>query len=242
MHIPAGRTQRARLSHARRRTSGGRLIVPKIELIIVSIGLVAAVVAGVVAYQVVGPYGDGPLSIGYRRIKDPETGKSLLVHESRTSTGVLRRVIDGQTLTELQFDLHADGKREQARVHVKGAEVTRVDRDRDGDGRSDVWEYYDAEKRLVKAGFSVAGDGIVDAWAYRDEKGQVRKIEVSTRRDGSIDRWEHYEKGQLARVEQDTDRNGRVDRWSTYDAGILIGTVVDADGDGRPDDPGSKFD
>lgn len=239
MHIPVGSTESAWPRHARRRrhASVPRRTVAKVELIIVSIGLVAAVVAGIVAYQVVGPYGDGPLSIGYRRIKDPDTGKSVLVHESQTSTGVLRRVIDGQTLTELQFDLNADGRREQARVHVKGAEVTRVDRDRDGDGQSDVSEYYDAEKRLVKAGFSLASDGIVDAWAYRDQSGQIMKIEVSTRRDGSIDRWEYYEKNQLARVEQDTDRNGRIDRWSTYDAGILMTTAVDADGDGRPDPP-----
>jgi hypothetical protein len=205
-------------------------------LIIVSVGLVAAVVAGVVAYQVVGLYGDGALTIGYRRVRDPETGKSLLVHESRTATGVIQRVIDGRTLSEVRLDVDANGK-EHTRVHVKGTEVTRVDRDVDGDGRMDRWEYYDAAKQLVKVGFSLPGDGVLDAWAYRNSDGQLTKIEVSTRRDGTIDRWEYYEKGQLARVEEDKDRNGRVDSWSTYDQGILISTAVDADGDGRPDPP-----
>lgn len=201
-----------------------------------SVGLVASVVAGVVAYQIVGLYGDGPFSIGYHRIRDPETGKSLLVHESRTAAGVIRRVIDGRTLTEVRLDVDADGI-EHTRAHVKGTEITRVDRDRDGDGRIDVWEYYDAAQQLVKVGFSLPGDDVLDAWAYRNNDGQIVKIEVSTRRDGTIDRWEYYEKGQLARVEEDKDRDGRVDAWSTYDAGILMSTAVDANKDGEPDPP-----
>lgn len=222
--------------HRRHRDSAAWPTVSKVELIIVSVGLVAAVVAGVVAYQIVGLYGDGAFSIGYRRIRDPETGKSLLVHESRTKDGVIRRVIDGRRLTEVRLDVDAQG-REHTRVHVDGNEITRVDRDLDGDGRVDRWEYYDVARQLVKVGFSLPGDGVLDAWAYRNNDGQVTKIEVSTRRDGTIDRWEYYEKGQLARVEQDKDRNGRVDRWSTYEAGILMSTVVDADGNGRPDPP-----
>lgn len=222
--------------HRHHHSSAARLTVSKVELIIVSVGLVAAVVAGVVAYQVVGLYGDGALTTGYRRIRDPETGKSLLLHESRTRDGVIRRVIDGRTLTEVGLDIDGQG-REHTRVHVNGNEITRVDRDLDGDGRVDRWEYYDAERRLLKVGFSLAGDGVLDAWAYRNNDGQITKIEVSTRRDGIIDRWEYYENGQLARVEEDKDRDGRVDHWSTYQEGILIRTDVDANGDGRPDSP-----
>ena len=220
----------------RHRDSPARRTASKVELIIVSVGLVTAVAAGVVAYQVVGLYGDGAFSIGYRRIRDPETGKSLLVHESRTSTGVVRRVIDGRTLTEVRLDVDANG-REHTRVHVKGTEVTLVERDRDGDGRVDAWEYYDPEQRLVKVGFSLGGDGVLDSWAYRNSDGQIARIEVSTRRDGAVDRWEYYEKGQLARVEEDADHDGRVDRWLTYQDGILTDTAIDANGDGRPDPP-----
>jgi hypothetical protein len=221
--------------HRRHRPSAARFTASKLELMIVTIGLVIAVAAGVVAYQIVGLYGDGALTIGYRRVRDPVTGKSLLMHESHTKDGVIRRVIDGTTLTEIRLDVDAQGH-EHTRVHVNGNEITRVDRDLDGDGRIDRWEYYDSAKHLVKVGFSLAGDGVLDAWAYRDNDGQITKIEVSTRRDGVIDRWEYYEKGQLARVEEDKDRDGRVDHWSTYKEGILIRTDVD-DGHGRPDSP-----
>lgn len=206
-----------------RRSSPQRSTVSRVELIIISVGLVAALVAGVVAYQIVGLYGDGAFTIGYRRTRDPETGKSLLVHETRTRDGVVRRVIDGRTLTEVQLDADGDG-REDTWAHVTGTDVTRVDRDLDGDGRIDAWEYYDTQKQLVKVGFSLAGDGVLDAWAYRNTDGQITKVEVSTRRDGVIDRWEYYDKGQLARTEEDTDHDGRVDRWSTYEGGILMST------------------
>jgi hypothetical protein len=232
--IPTVQTSR---HHARRRGSP-RASVSRLELVIVAVGLVAAVASGIIAYRIVGPYGDGPFGAGYRRVIDSETGRSVLIHESRAADGtVIRRVIDNRTLREIQFELDVDGRREEVRVPVErgSTQVTRVDRDRDADGRVDVAEYYDADQRLVKAGFSLAGDGAIDAWAYRDEAGQLVTIEVSTRRDGRIDRWEYYENNQLARVEQDTDRDGRVDAWSTYDAGILIDTVFDRDGDGEPD-------
>ena len=211
------------VTRRRHRDSHARATVPRIELVIVSVGLVAAVVASMVAYRIVGLYGDGAFSIGYHRMRDPETGKSLLVHETRTSMGVLRRVIDGQTLKEIQLDPATPGG-ERTRVEVSGTQITRVDRDMDGDGRIDRWEYYDPQKRLVKVGFSLASDGVLDAWAYRDAAGQITKIDVSTRRDGTVDRWEYYEKGQLARVELDTNHDGRADRWLTYQDGILWST------------------
>lgn len=208
------------------RDSSPRLAVSKVELIVVSVGLVAAVAAGVVAYQVVGMYGDGAFHIGFRgHIQDPETGRMLVVHETRTSTGVVRQLIDGTTLKEVDFDVDANGNA-RTRAHVSGNDVTVLERDRDGDGRTDSWEYYDAQKRLVKVGFSLAGDGVLNAWAYRDDKGQIAKVEVSTRHDGKVDRWEYYEKGQLARVEEDRDHDSRVDHWSTYEGGILMSTTT----------------
>jgi len=217
------------------RPSPRRPSASRLEVTILIVGLVAAVISGFVAYRIVGLYGDGPFASGYRRIPDPETGKSLLVHETRTEAGIVRRVIDGTTLKEVRL---ADPERGgEIRAHVSGSDITRVDRDRDGDGRIDAWEYYDTSRRLVKVGFSLAGDGVLDAWAYRDEQGAVTRIEVATRRDEVVDRWEYYEHGQLARVEEDTDRNGRADRWSTYEDGILASTAVDADDDGRPDPP-----
>ncbi|HXH24190.1 MAG TPA: hypothetical protein VNI78_03010 [Vicinamibacterales bacterium] len=221
--------------HETRRSRPSGQPASKVELTIFVAGLILSVVAGVVGYRIVGLYGDGPFSIGFRRVTDPATGKSLLVHETRTEDGVLRRVIDERTLKEVHLDLDADGREE--RIHVKGADIERVERDRDGDGRVDVEEYYGPDRRLVKAGFSLAGDGVIDAWAYRNSDGQIEKIEVSTRRDGKVNRWEHYSEGQLARVEEDTDDDGRADRWSIYDAGILMKTVIDADRNGQPDAP-----
>jgi hypothetical protein len=206
---------------------------------IFGVGLVASLVAGVVAYQVVGLYGDGAFSSGYHRIWDAETGKSLLVQELRTKTGVVRRVIDGTTVKEVQLDVDAKG-REHTIAHVNGTEITRVDRDLDGDGRVDRWEYYDAARQLVKVGFSMANDGVLDAWAYRGTDGQIVKIDVSTRRDGVVDRWEYYEKGQLARVDEDTDHDGKVDRWSTYEGGILMDTATTAGGRRPPDPPSAR--
>lgn len=208
----------------------------RLELAIFITGLTVSLTAGVVSYRVVGLYGDGPFASGYRRLRDPETGRSLLVHETVTAKGVVRRVIEGGSLAEVRLDTDRDG-REEARVRMAGTTVTRVDLDVDRDGRIDRWEYYDAARKLVKVGFSLAGDGVLDAWAYRDPAGQLTKIEVSTRRDGVVDRWEYYEKGQLARVEEDTDRDGRVDRWSYYEDGILVRTARDFNGDGQPDPP-----
>jgi hypothetical protein len=207
-------------------------------VIVFTVGLMAAALSGVVAYHIVGLYGDGPFASGYRRIRDAETGTSLLVHETSSETGIVRRIIEGTTLTEVR--LTSPGGKEEIRAHVSGTDITRVHRDRDGDGRIDAWEYYDADQRLAKVGFSLAGSGVLDAWAYRDEKGQITRIEVSTRRDGVVDRCEYYEHGRLVRVEEDANRDGRADRWSTYEDGILVGTAVDADGDGRPEPPAGR--
>lgn len=220
----------------RHRHSSPRLPVSKIELAIAGVGLVLAVVAGVVAYQKVGLYGDGAFSYGYWHVQDPETGKVQLVHESRTATGVVRRVIDGTTLKEVQLDVDAGG-RAHTRVLVNGTDIAVVERDRDGDGKIDSWEYYDSKQKLLKVGFSLAGDGVLNAWAYRGSDGEISKVEVSTRRDGVVDRWEYYEKGQLARVDEDTDHDGRVDRWSTYDGGILMDTSTTLGGRRPPEPP-----
>ena len=221
------------------RHSSSRPSVSKIELVIVGVGLVLSVVAGVVAYQVVGLYGDGAFSGGYRHVRDAETGKVLLVHESQTPTGIVRRVIDGTTLKEVDLDVDA-GRREHVRVRVEGTNIAVVERDRDGDGRTDTWEYYDPKQKLLKVGFALAGDGVLNAWAYRGSDGEISKVEVSTRRDGVVDRWEYYEKGQLARVDEDTNHDGRVDRWSMYDGGILMDTSTSAGGRRPPDPPSAR--
>ena len=168
---------------------------------------------------------------------DPDTGKSVLVHESDTKNGRVRRYIDDSyQLAGFGLDTNGDGVVD-ARVEMKGTDVTRVERDTNEDGRVDAWEYYDASKHLVKVGFSLAGDGVEDAWAFRDASNQIVRVEVSTARNGKVDRWEYYTNGKMVRVDQDTNKNGKVDRWSTYEDGILMDTFIDANEDGQPDDP-----
>jgi hypothetical protein len=210
-------------ARSHRRPPAARPAASRLEIGIFIVGLLAAAVSGVVAYRIVGPYGDGPLTFGYYRVRDPETGRSLLVQDVNTEHGIVRRVIDGRRLSQVQLEVGGQDP-ERVSVHVKGSEITQIDRDRDGDGRVDAWEYYDQHKQLVKVGFSLANDGVLDAWAYRNADGQIEKVEVSTRRNGTIDRWEYYDKGQLARVEQDTTHDGRVDRWMSYQDGILMNT------------------
>ena len=214
--------------------------VPVVDLVIFITGLIAAALAGVIAYRIVGPYGDGPLNAGIYRMTDPETGKALLYRRVTGPNGKeVRYVVDDATrhLQEVQFTLDVKGRPEQFSLRFSNGTLAGIDRDRDGDGRVDVRDYYDDPSGLMKTGFSLTNDGVIDAWAYRDRKGTLRRIEVSRSRDGKVDRWEYYENGQLARAEEDDDHDGRVDRWLTYDAGILTGEAVDRNRDGKPDTP-----
>jgi hypothetical protein len=189
---------------------GFQMKVPPVEALVFAAGLAASVGAGVYGYQVVGLYGDGPFASGYHRERDPQTGESLLVHESITSQGRIRRVMD-------------------ERFRLKSVAV-----DADGDGVSETTTAA-TDANIAGTGFSLAGDGVVDAWAFRNTAGQVVRVEVSTKRNGKVDRWEHYRNNLLIKVDLDTDGNGRADRWQTFESGILMDTIVDADEDGRAD-------
>lgn len=222
----------------RRGEPASRRTARPLEVAIFAGGLAGAVAAGVVGYRTVGLYGDGPFASGYSRERDPETGRSRLVHETVTKSGRVRRVIDGEyRLRAVELDLDGEAGRLRVEAPVGGGGLTRVAVDATRDGHTDRWEYYDADQRLVKVGFSLAGDAVEDAWAYRDERGELVKIEVSTRRDGRVNRWEYYAGGRMVRVEEDTNMDGRPDRWSSYEDGILVETRVDRDGDGQPDRP-----
>jgi hypothetical protein len=199
-------------------------------------GFLAAAAAGVVAYRLVGPYGDGPFGAGYRRVPAPAGGVSVLVHEASYGSGAVRTVVDERTrrTLELQIDGDGDGAVDtRARVETDG--LVRVERDLDGDGAPDRWEYYrdaqDAARgRVAKVGFSLAGDAVVDAWAFYGPEGRIARVEVSTARDGVVDRWEFYEHGALVRVGTDGDGDGRVDAWSAYEDGILAPVPPDGAG------------
>ena len=237
--------------HSERRheahSSTPRQSLSRLELFILSTGVLAALASGVATYRVVGPYGDGPFSGGFRRIPNPETGQSSMVYDFVYGSQPFRAVVDERTgkMSELRLDTNADGA-EDTRAHLDGAAVVRLERDSDGDGTIDRWKYYNDTAQLQKVGFSLAGDGVVDAWAYYGTDQQLAVIEVSTRRDGTVDRWEHYEGGVMVRVETDTTGDGQADTWSTYTNGILTETGVGSNedeaegGDARPDRRGPQ--
>ena len=205
------------------------------------VGLFLSVLSGVSAYRAVGPYGDGPFGGGFRRIPADSAGRSILVHDSRTGTDIVRAVINEGTGRVVELRIAPGGDVARAtHLYLDEGGGARVPLDDDGDGIPDRWEYYDDVRRIGsgvadRVGFSLAGDNVVDAWAFHDEQGQVSRVEVSTTRDGDVDRWEYYDGGALVRVETDTDRDGRVDSWSIYRNGVLSTTRSDTDGNGLPD-------
>ena len=213
-----------------------------LESFVLFIGLFFATLAGVAAYRIVGPYGDGPFGAGFRRIPAASTSQSILVHDFRIGAQAFRAVIDEQTGRAVELRLSADDITKPTRLYLEETGGLRWPRDLDADGLADRWDYYAdlggmESGVLEKVGFSLAGDGIVDTWAFHDEQGRVSRVEVSTGRDGIVDRWEYYDAGVLVRVETDADRDGRVDGWSGYVDGILSTTAADTDGDGVPDPP-----
>ena len=107
--------------HRRHRRSASRPTTSKLEWAICCVGLILSVVAGVVAYQKVGLYGDGPFSYHYYHVTDPTTGKVLLVHESHTASGIVRRVIDGTTLKGIELDVEGDGEQEEKMTKLQRA-------------------------------------------------------------------------------------------------------------------------
>ena len=203
------------------------------------VGLVAAVISGVVAYRTVGLYGDGPFSYGYFRERDPQTGESILYRIVEGPNGEeIRQVVDmpNRRITEVQTDLDGDGRVERV---TREDDALAISTDVDDDGVVDLVQYTGLDDQgLRRVGFSLTGDGVIDAWAWRDADDRIVRVDVSTRQDDLIDRREFYDAaGQLARVELDTDRNGTTDQWQIYEGGILFDTILDANADGQPDAP-----
>lgn len=206
-----------------------RLATRTHERAVLLTGLAVAVAAGGYAYQVIGPYGDGPFGAGYRRVPDPDTGRSFLVYDFNLGDESVVALAEHRSprFTAFQFDGDQDGHPDAtARITEPG--LVRVERDADDDGVIDRWEYYDAASELQKIGFSLASDGVLDAWAHYGPDGELTMIEVSTARDEQVDRWEYYEDGTMVRTAEDTTGDGQPDRWSTYVDGVLQ-TTTEAD-------------
>jgi len=128
-----------------------------------------------------------------------------------------RAVYDPKTgrLTQLSYDANRNGKPDSV-AQMDGTRIFRIQVDTDENGVPDRWDYYDAERRLTKLGWSRKHDGVEDAWTYRAASGEVSRIEISTKRNGRSDRVEFYEQGTMVRVEEDQDGDSRIDKWETY--------------------------
>ena len=126
------------------------------------------------------------------------------------ATGRLRR---------LTFDANQNGRNDAVSV-MDGTRIDHIELDTDENGAVDRWEYYDADRHLVKVGISRQNDGIIDAFEFygrgNGNDDVITRIEVSTRRDNHFNRVEFYADGILARVEEDADGDGRIDKWELY--------------------------
>ena len=141
-------------------------------------------------------------------------------------------------LTELTSDANKNG-RIDTWTEMDGHRPLRSRIDRNEDGRVDRWEYYDADGRLTKVGFSRRDNGAPDAWAEPGPDGRISRVLVSsTGVETKIDRWETYDAAApdvLSAVEEDTNADGRPDKWETYAGGTLQTAAFDENADGRPD-------
>lgn len=143
---------------------------------------------------------------------DPETGKLKL----------------------LKYDSNNDGKVDTV-SYMNGARILRIEIDKDQDGKTERWEYYGADQKLEKVGFSRVNDGKEDAWSFAASDGSISRIEISSRRDGKISRTEHYQKDMPVGADEDTDGDGAIDKWETFDGGRLASVAFDSNRRGSPD-------
>jgi hypothetical protein len=141
---------------------------------------------------------------------------------------------DTGRLKQLKYDSDGDGKVDTVSF-MDAAKVLRIELDKDEDGKVERWEYYGADQKLEKVGFSRSNDGVEDAWSFAGPDGKITRIEISTRRDGKVSRIEHYQNEQPSSAEEDTDGDGTMDKWESFDGGRLTSVAFDSSHRGTPD-------
>lgn len=144
-------------------------------------------------------------------------------------------------LSTLSVDANRNGKVDTV-SHMDGTRILRIEVDQNEDGQIDRWDFYGADRKLERVGFSRQNDGLMDAVAFYESEGVLSRMEVSTRRDGTFDRIERYANGVLIEVAEDTDGDGRPDKWDAYGPSrtgssdpVVTATLFDDSKRGKPE-------
>jgi len=141
---------------------------------------------------------------------------------------------DSGKLQLLKLDSNGNGKPDTF-SYMDGARIIRIEIDKDEDGLIDRWEYYGADQKLEKVGFSRGANGREDAWSYFAPDGSIARIEMADKSGPAVTRIEYYDHATLLRAEEDTDGDGRMDKWEAFEGGRLASVSFDTMHRGTPD-------
>jgi hypothetical protein len=138
-------------------------------------------------------------------------------------------------LQRIEYDSNGDGRPDHIALHAGKHHPYEIDVDADFDGKTDRWELYDDEGKLVKIGTARAPGLAPNLWTSAGAPGQPERREHDEDGDGRMERVEISREGKVAEVEVDGDRDGRIDRWQRWENGRLVAEDLDTDRDGKAD-------
>jgi len=104
--------------------------------------------------------------------------------------------------------------------------------DKNNDGKTDMWLYYDDNKRPVKIESDRNYDGKLDLWISYGEKGQ-RRTEIDLNFDGRPDMYSYHQYGQRVKLEIDIDYDGKLDQINEYNNNGRLMKMQKANKDGK---------
>ena len=133
---------------------------------------------------------------------------------SPRDTTVAQHDPESGRLKRIEFDTTHNGRNDAVGI-MDGTHVERIEVDEDEDGIVDRWEFYNADRRLERVGFSRQHNGVMDSIVPREGWRDGTNRDVHSRR-WTLSQLEHYQSESLARVEEDTNGDGRTDKWETY--------------------------